>query len=150
MRFHIPLISTAFAATIMRFLLAMVALAFMVIVINCATTSGSTPGGGVTWPKVAHCLPTGGDLMGNVSRVLLGDGGPGNTSISSRAQNELEQLAINQGPSTVACLVDEVIRDWTRPGAAANADRIAATSRGRSFLSNIGTQIEHDEGPPEP
>lgn len=131
----------------MRSLLLMIlALIAIQIGIACATTG---TGGGVTWPKLAHCVPSAGELMGTVQRILLSDGTSG-TTVGSRAQNELEKLAIDNGPATVACLVDEVIRDWTRPGAAANEERAAATTRGRSFLTGIGTEIHRDEGPPEP
>jgi len=115
---------------------------------SCA--SGAQGGSGITWPKVAHCVPTASDLMGTVQRVLLGDGDNTQTTISDRAKSELTDLAVNHGSQAIACLIDQVIQDWTRPGAAASDERVAATARGRSFLNQVGTQIERDSDPPQP
>lgn len=112
---------------------------------SCAGTSSS--GKGVSWPKVAHCVPTANDAISTVQRILLGDGNTAQTSISDRAKAELEGLAVNHGAQSVACLVDQVIKDWTSPGASASPERVAATSRGRDFLNDIGTQIERDDTP---
>lgn len=110
---------------------------------SCAGSSSS--GKGVTWPKVAHCVPTASDAIGTVQRILLGDGDNAQTSISDRAKAELEGLAVNHGAQAVACLVDQVIKDWTSPGAAASPERAAATERGRDFLNDVGTRIERDD-----
>lgn len=111
-------------------------------------------GTGVDWPKVATCAPSPSDLIGTVQRILLEEG-PAQTTIGDRAKNELETLATKNGPELVACLVDMVVREWSRPGASANPERMAGTARGRDFLNQIGTQTHYPDpdeasAPPPP
>lgn len=105
---------------------------------------GGAPGSDATldWPDVAKCGPSVPDLVATVSRVLLADGGPGDTQITDRARGELEGLAREHGPDMIACLVDLLVRRWTAPGASANPDRAGASARGVDFLSDVGTRVD--------
>lgn len=95
----------------------------------------------VDWPKLVKCgaIATE-DVVGVVSRILLQDGLQ--PSITDSAKQELEQLAGKEGPSVIACVVDELIREWTAPGAAQHPTRVAAAARGKDFLAKVGTQVE--------
>lgn len=105
----------------------------------CTTAGGNTR---VNWPAVASCAPSTSDVVGSVSRILLTDGTADERSISERAVGELEGLARTHTPQLVACLVDELVRGWSRPGAAAHPARVAATARGQDFLRRVaGTSV---------
>jgi hypothetical protein len=123
----------------------LLAVAFILALSGCATTSGK----GVSWPAVASCAPSTSDVVGSVSRVLLADGPASQRSISERAVDELEGLAREHTPRLVACLVDELVRGWSAPGAAAHPDRVAAVQRGRDFLERVaGTSVIRREAGP--
>ncbi len=121
-----------------------VALAGLLALAGCTTAGGNTH---VDWPRALSCAPSTSDLVGSVSRVLLGDGDSSRTSISDRAVGELEDLARQQTPKVVACLVDELVSGWSRPGAAQEPNRVAATQRGRDFLDRVAktSVIRRDE-----
>lgn len=100
------------------------------------------PDGPVAWPKLVQCSPSADTLLDTVSRILLDQGQPGET-LSDQAQRELEDLARQHGPATIACLVQKVVdgfmaQDSSRMAAGYPAVRGAAAARGRAFLS------EHD------
>jgi hypothetical protein len=126
---------------VIRILLASALL--LVSVLGCESGCNKQ-GTGVDWPKVATCAPRPSELIGTVQRILLAEG-PAQTTIGDRAKNELESLATQNGPALVACLVDMVVREWSRPGASANPERMAGTARGRDFLNKIGTETHYPE-----
>ncbi len=135
----------------MRSIHALLILLLTLTFLGCG--SGCNKQGKVDWPKVASCAPQPHDMIGTVQRILLEEG-PEKTSIGDRAKNELESLATQKGPELIACLVDMVVREWSRPGASANPDRMAGTARGRDFLNQIGTQTHYPDpdavnAPPE-
>jgi len=114
-------------STLRAFALVTLTLAFCHTLPACGTL------GRIDWPKVAEC---GGelasDLLGVVSRILLGG------SADHKAQ--LEQLALEHGASTVACVVDEVVNTYQRPGASMTPETKAAAERGTAFLTEHGVE----------
>lgn len=92
--------------------------------------------GEVNWPKVAQCGPDVGDVVGAVSRVLLGKGD---------VVTELTDLARTHGTDTVVCLVDHLRADWSSPGASATPERVRGVARADVFLDEIGTDIQRSE-----
>ena len=117
--------------------LPLLALPFVLAFVGCSVNG---PGVQVNWPKVLQCGPNVSDLVGVVSRVLLADGGSDHATISVRAKSELEALARDYGPGTVACIVDRLVRDWRAPGATMEPNRVAAASRGEDFLRVVGVE----------
>jgi hypothetical protein len=106
-------------------------------------------GKGVEWPDVLQCGPKVDDLVSTVSTILLGSEKPGDegsqTAIGQRAKDELEQLAEKHGANVISCLVDLLKRDWTRPGASATPETLAAAARAQSFLDVEGVQVTKNE-----
>lgn len=105
---------------------------------------GCIPGaaGNVNWPKVLACAPDSArdELLATVSRVLLQDGTV--AQMTDRAKTELDGLAQKHGANMVGCVVQELISEWTRPGASPNGTRMAAVDRARGFLSGHGVQLD--------
>ena len=102
--------------------------------------TGCPHAGPFKWPDVAKCGGSVGDLVGTVTQILLNDVGQG--QISPGGQQKLQQLATQYGADTVLCLVDQLFRDWTAPGASVNPERVAASARAQDFLAKTGTRIE--------
>jgi hypothetical protein len=137
MKRHLPwLFGLAFLA------LCASALAAPALLTGCGTLADTPDGSPVDWPDVVKCGPSVPDLVGTVSRVLLGSGGPSDVQIPERAHDELEDLARQHGPATVACLVDLLVRQWTAPGASRSPDRAGAAARGTDFLDDVGTHVD--------
>lgn len=107
------------------------------------------PHGPINWPGLVECAPGISDLVGVVSRILLGAGPADQTELGTRGKRELEDLARTHGASTVACVIERVVSDWTAPGAAQEPLRLAAAARGRAFLSDVGTRPQLSDGPTE-
>jgi hypothetical protein len=107
------------------------------------------PHGPINWPGLFQCAPGISDLVGVVSRILIADGPADQTDMSTRGKRELEDLARTHGPSTVACVVERVVRDWNAPGAAQEPLRLAAAARGQAFLDQVGTHPQLDDAPLE-
>lgn len=91
------------------------------------------------WPSVARC---GGDVpsvvVDSVSRILFSDGGD---TLSERAMRELEGLAKERGGDLVACVVSDLVEQWTGKFGASE-EHAAATKRGQEVLAKIGTRFE--------
>lgn len=107
------------------------------------------PRGPINWPGMVECAPGISDLVGVVSRILLGDGPADQTAIGTRAKHELEDLARAHGADTVACVVERVVTDWNAPGAAQEPLRLAAAARGQDFLHQVGSDPQLTDGPTE-
>lgn len=95
------------------------------LVVALLITFGCGTVGHVDWPTLATCSPSVPDLVSTVTRILLGSGD---------VDSQLEQLAAQNGPSMISCVVDQLVQDWTSPGTAAEPARLAAAERGRAFL----------------
>jgi hypothetical protein len=93
----------------------------------------SSADGGSLWPDVAKCAPKPGDLIGEVTQILLSGGD---------YEKALEQEAIKDGGAAVVCAVNTLVSDWTSPGAARNALRADALARGQAFLAHVPTHVE--------
>lgn len=100
---------------------------------SCSFANGQP----VNWPAYTDCAPEVSDLVGTVSRILLGDGDADHRDIGDRAKDELTDLARAHGADTVACLVQQVVSDWTAPGAAQEPLRLSAAARGQDFLRDV-------------
>jgi hypothetical protein len=113
---------------------------------SCGLLGSQSDGTPVDWPQgVIECVTTEAviGIIDLVTDVLFtrGDG----AEISDKGKDELEDLAREHGPSTVACAVNEVIKSATRPGAAHNVDRMRAGLRGVDFLEDVGTAVRDAE-----
>lgn len=95
-------------------------------------------GPGIDWPDVVNCGSGVQNEVGEVSRILLA---------GEDVAPQLEDMAIDYGAKTVVCLVDLLVQDWSRPGAAAHPGRAAAAARGREFLQDTGTLVEREGEP---
>jgi hypothetical protein len=102
----------------------------MLTLVFCQTLPACGLFGPVDWPKVAQC---GGeiasDLLGVVSRILL---------VGAAVDDQLQQLAEEHGAKTIACVVDEVVNTYRRPGASMTPETEAAAARGEAFLLDHG------------
>lgn len=98
-----------------------------------AGSGGSSSDAGSLWPDVAKCAPNPGDLIGEVTQILLSGGD---------YETALEQEAIKDGGAAVVCAVNTLVRDWTAPGAARNALRTDALTRGQAFLAHVPTKVQ--------
>lgn len=104
-----------------------------------ASGCGTLAGKKVDWPAVvSDCAPNVPDAIGKVSGILLNDG--------SGWKDQLKDVAISEGPKTVACLVQRLVNDWSSPGAAQDPGVTAAADRGRAFLAEVGTTVRLDDG----
>lgn len=97
--------------------------------------TGCTPQKRVDWPKVLECGPDISDIITTVTRILLADGP---RSLSPSSTDELRDLALVHGTDVVACTIERLIQDWTRPGSAQAPETLMAASRGRQFLETQG------------
>lgn len=111
------------------------------------------PGHPLAWPRVVECGPTVDQLLPTVSAIVLDQGQPGET-FTDQAQRELEELARQHGPATVACLVQRVVQqfmaqDTSRMAASPGPDpgrdaaREAAARRGQVWLQAQGVDEVH-------
>lgn len=109
-------------------------LVMLLLALGCSSCAGvKSP---ITWPQAVSCAPTVSDVIGNVTQVLYTD--KGSPAISDDGVKRLETLAEKYGADTVVCLVDKLLNDWRRPGAAMHPERLAAEARADSFLSRAG------------
>lgn len=102
----------------------------------------STAGGGSTtiWDQAVKCgVDEGGSTIADVSSVLLEGSG---TAMGPAQVSELEQLALQHSTHAISCLVQQLINDWTRPGAAPVPERLDAAARGKDFLRQKGVTVE--------
>lgn len=97
-------------------------------------------GAPVSWPRLVQCAPSVEDVVGAVGRILLAD--DDDASISARGKRELEDLARVHGPSTIACLIERLVQDWTDPGKAQDPLLTHSAERGRAFLREVNSQPE--------
>lgn len=93
----------------------------------------------VVWPTAVECAPGWDDLVGTVTRILIADGEA--SKMSQRGRDELERLASEHGPGTVACLVEQLRQRWSGAGAAQETVLIAASLRAEAFLADVGTTV---------
>jgi hypothetical protein len=111
----------------------------------------------VNWPDVVQCAGDGvSSALPAVSTILATDGGPEQTTLTPSAKEQLRQLALKFNVSTVACGIQRLVSDWTRPPAASAPDGtaplaqdpqiLAAAARGQAFLEEVGTTVELDRG----
>lgn len=124
----------------------------------CATTGTNTTAHEVDWPAIVHCTsPLQSDLLEHVEAVLTGDGPATQVSISDQAIADLKGLAQRHGPSTVACVVDEVVAELleappapepttARSTSAMSVSDDAAARRGADFLRQVGCTVEREGG----
>lgn len=94
----------------------------------------------VNWPKVLECGTSVSNIVGTVSRILLADGTPDMHTLTAAGESALNDLAREYGPGVVACVVKELVHDWTSPGAAQSPLRAAAAARGANFLAEKGLE----------
>lgn len=97
---------------------------------------------GPLWPAVAQCSANqGAELVDDVGAVLGAGSGP---SIGDPQIAELEGLAVKYGAETIACVIEQLVRTWTRQGAQMHAEGRAplldAAARGRDFLRRKGVR----------
>jgi hypothetical protein len=112
-------------------------------------TSACAPGTHhVDWPKVVQCVPNASGLLQTVANILM-SGDSSLTHISDSAKSQLEQLAVIHGAGTIACLVEQLAKDWTAQHAHVHAAQSLkvrnATARAHDFLTSVGTsaQFQH-------
>jgi hypothetical protein len=86
------------------------------------------------WPKVVSCSPEPTEIIGDVGQVLI----TGGDYLAA-----LEALAKKYGANLVTCAVDELVTEWSAPGAARNEIRDAGAQRGRQFLASQGITVVH-------
>lgn len=107
--------------------------------------AGCGPHGPINWPAMVECVPDAvSDLAPVVSRILLANAGGSQeeSTIGSRAKDELTTLASEHGANVISCLVQRFVSDWTSPGASQDPARIAAAHRGEDFLAQVGTRVD--------
>ena len=111
------------------------------------------PAGDVDWPDLVKCAPTDAviDASTAVADELLDQlqaakGDPNQLGAEGKAA--LEKLGREHGLETIACAVEWLVREWTRPGASAEPTRRAGARRGSDFLGDVGTvaTFEGDTG----
>jgi len=138
--------------------LARTALALLSFALLTAASPGclsNTPGDpnpdhSIDWPSYVDCGPDVSDLIGVVTRIVMSnDGFAQGKELADNAVAELEALAKEHGGETVACLLDRVIADWSRPGAAASEQIGPALERAKSFMRSEGIEVKRDGYGPE-
>ncbi len=125
--------------------------AIWLVVALLGTFLGCTKPPPVNWPAVAMCAEVPhGELFERGAHVVIGDSAA-STTLEDRAIAELEDLARQHGPATIACVVDEVRTALRGPVPRARAassalpENRAAVQRCTSFLSRVGTTVERPE-----
>ena len=101
-----------------------------------------TPQHKVDWPRVLECGSKVSDIVATVTRILLADGPRG---LSDMRRKELLELATKHGSEAVACTINQLVHDWTGPGAALAPETLDAAQRGQAFLESVG--VEEVTGP---
>jgi hypothetical protein len=128
-------------------------IATWLVVALLGSFTGCTKPPPVNWPAVAMCAEVPhGELFERVAHVVIGDSAT-ETVLEDRAIAELEDLARQHGPATIACVVDEVRTALRGPAPTARAARApapspeneAAVARCTNFLSRTGTTVERPE-----
>jgi hypothetical protein len=112
--------------------------------------SGCATFGQTVWPSTVKCTAqVTGAIVPQVEDILRNGLGP---SIDAEATSMLEKLAADNGAELVACVVQQLVSQWTQPTARAlreveppspNED---AAARGHSFLKQKGVAVV--AGPP--
>jgi len=114
------------------------------------TPGDPNPDHSIDWPSYVECGPDVSDLIGVVTRIVMSnDGFAQGKELADNAVAELEALAKEHGGETVACLVDRLIADWSRPGAAASEQIGPALERAKSFMRSEGIEVRRDGYGPE-
>lgn len=141
-------------------------LTLTLLLASCATTQSAHP---VTWPGIVQCTaPAEGVLLDKVVSILLSEGGDAQV-LGESAMSQLEQLAVQSGPSAVICMVNLAVNSLTPASVSTNAltsdgspapagepkltehaagkelASLAAAQRGRDFLRRAGTTVEIEE-----
>lgn len=91
------------------------------------------------WPTVVACAGDVNGLVGQITSIILNDGGAGNLSPAGKAA--LEQLGAKWGADAVLCVVDELIAEWNAPAATKSPERSAAAARAEGFMQSTGVRI---------
>jgi hypothetical protein len=123
-----------------------VALALLLTIVP----SGCATFGQAAWPATAKCTAqVTGAIVSQVSDILLNGNGP---NIDAEAVSKLETLAADNGAELVACVVQQLVSQWTQPTARALREveppspSDDAAARGHSFLKQKGVTVV--AGPP--
>lgn len=108
---------------------------------SCTKIGNAPP---FNWPAAVSCGPDIGEAIGKVTQILVSSGDKNNPlKLSQDGEQQLTQLATEYGAAAVLCLVDQLVRDWSSPGAAAPPWRAQAARRGLTFIDGTRTQIQH-------
>ena len=107
--------------------------ALCLALVLAALTSCKTLGP-VVWPTTVKCLSApASELVAKVRVIVEQDGLAG--AFSDDAIKGLEELARQYGPDVIACVLHELIDEYTAPtGMQAPPDRRAAARRSQLFL----------------
>lgn len=101
--------------------------------------NGCSKGGPIQWPTVVSCAGDVNGLVGQVTAIVLNDGGV--DSLSPAGTSALEELGLKYGADAVLCLVDELIHQWTHPAAVKSPERAKAVRRAEGFMKGTGVKV---------
>jgi hypothetical protein len=117
----------------------------LLLVAGCGLLNGGdTPDESpIDWPAAVDCIPDDAviSIIDVVGDILFSR--PGSLEIEAAESGQLEDLARKHTPAVVACAVEFVINELTRPGASTNEGSRMAALRGRDFLSDVGTDANY-------
>jgi ATP-dependent protease Clp ATPase subunit len=115
-------------------------LAWVVVAVLAATSCKTL--GPVIWPTTVQCLSAPASAVVAKVRVIVEQDGLAG-AFSDDAIKALEELARQYGPEVIACVLRELINEYTAPtGFAAPPDRLAAARRSQHFLNEQQIQVQ--------
>jgi len=91
---------------------------------------------GPVYPAVVKCLPPAQEVEKVVADILLSGG--------ANYKEALDNAALTYGPSTVLCIVTNLVSEWGAPGSPARESKRAqaARLRGNEFLAEHPAKVE--------
>lgn len=109
---------------------------YIALILLSLTFSGCSNFSEPDWPEMLTCAPDSSQLVGRVGEVLYNEQDP---------KDALVNLAKEEGPNVVVCIVRQLWDRWTSPGAAITVQRTLAIHNAEQFLKSVGTEVTWQE-----